>query len=62
MELMNWIIKPFDKFMIWLGSTVFNTTVFGIKLALDESTISQTILVDAVYDKGFDAGVESITK
>ena len=32
MELMSWLIKPFDKFMIWLGSTVFNATVFGIKL------------------------------
>jgi|TARA_R110002020_G_scaffold424106_2_gene633278 hypothetical protein len=66
MELMNWIIKPFDKFMIWLGSTVFNTTVFGIKLGyivIYVGTIYMVFtLVDAVYDKGFDAGVESITK
>ena len=66
MELMAWFIKPFDKFMIWLGSTVFDTTVFGIKLGyivIYVGTIYMVFtLVDAVYDKGFDAGVESITK
>ncbi len=65
MELMNWVIKPFDKFMIWLGSTFFDTTFFGIKLGWIVVYISFTYmmfnLTDALYQKGFDDGVKSIT-
>tara|TARA_B100001245_G_C22772225_1_gene373237 strand:- start:348 stop:548 length:201 start_codon:yes stop_codon:yes gene_type:complete len=66
MELMAWFIKPFDKFMIWLGSTVFDTTVFGIKLGYIVVYVGMFYMVftltDAVYDKGFEAGAESVIK
>jgi len=65
MELMAWVIKPFDKFMIWLGSTFFDTTFFGIKLGWIVVYVSFTYmmfnLTDALYQKGFDDGVKSIT-
>ena len=65
MELMAWFIKPFDKFMVWLGSTFFDTTIFGIKLGWIVVYVSFTYmmfnLTDALYQKGFDDGVKSIT-
>tara|TARA_B100000029_G_scaffold92276_1_gene82224 strand:+ start:1757 stop:1972 length:216 start_codon:yes stop_codon:yes gene_type:complete len=65
MELMAWFIKPFDKFMVWLGSTFFDTTFFGIKLGWIVVYVSFTYmmfnLTDALYQKGFDDGVKSIT-
>jgi hypothetical protein len=64
MELMSWFIKPFDKFMIWLGSTAFDTTFFGIKLGYIIIYVSMFYMVftlaGAIYDKGFDAGVKSV--
>jgi len=64
MELMNWFIKPFNKFMVWLGSTFFNTTLFGIKLGFIviyvSITYSMVVLTDALYQKGFNDGVKSI--
>ena len=64
MELMNWFIKPFNKMMIWLGSTFFNTTIFGIKLGWIFVYVSFTYmmfnLTDALYQKGFDDGVKSV--
>ena len=51
--------------MIWLGSTFFNTTIFGIKLGWIFVYVSFTYmmfnLTDALYQKGFDDGVKSIT-
>jgi hypothetical protein len=65
MELMSWVIKPFDKFMIWLGSTAFDTTIFGIKLGWIVIYCSMMYmmfnLTDMLYDKGFDDGVKSVT-
>jgi hypothetical protein len=65
MELMNWFIKPLDRFLIWLGSSVFDSTVFGIKLGWIVVYISFTFmmftLTDLVYEKGFDEGVKSVT-
>jgi hypothetical protein len=65
MELMNWFIKPLDRFLIWLGSSVFDSTVFGIKLGWIVVYISFTFmmftLIDLVYEKGFDEGVKSVT-
>lgn len=53
MELMNWFIKPFNKMMVWLGSTFFNTTIFGIKLGWIFVYVSFTYmmfnLTDALY-------------
>lgn len=64
MELMNWFIKPFNKFMVWLGSAFFNTTLFGIKLGFIviyvSITYSMVVLTDALYQKGFNDGVKSI--
>jgi hypothetical protein len=65
MELMNWFIKPLDRFLIWLGSSVFDSTVFGIKLGWIVVYISfifmMFTLTDLVYEKGFDEGVKSVT-
>jgi hypothetical protein len=65
MELMNWLIKPFNKTMIWLGSTVFNTTIFGIKVGWIFLYVSFTFmfynLTDTLYDKAFNEGVKSVT-
>ena len=62
---MNWFIKPLDRFLIWLGSSVFDSTVFGIKLGWIVVYISFTFmmftLIDLVYEKGFDEGVKSVT-
>ena len=64
MELMAWFIKPFDKFMVWLGSTFFDTTLFGIKLGWIVVYVGFTYmtftLVEAVYQKGYDEGVKSV--
>ena len=64
MELMNWFIKPFNKSMIWLGETVDKVTFFGIKVYLVFFFVimSYTVfmLTDAVYEKGFKAGLESV--
>ena len=34
MELMAWFIKPLDRFLMWLGSVFFDTTVFGMDIGL----------------------------
>ena len=64
MELMSWVIKPFDKFMIWLGSTAFDTTIFGIKLGWIVVYVGFTYmmftLTDVVYQKGYNEGVKSV--
>ena len=65
MELMNWFMKPFNKSMIWLGSTFFDTTFFGIKIGWALLYVSFAYmmfnLTDMLYDKAFDAGVKSVT-
>jgi hypothetical protein len=65
MELMAWFIKPFNKSMVWLGSTFFDTTFFGIKVGWIFVYISFTYmffnLTNMLYDKGFDDGVKSVT-
>ena len=65
MELMNWFIKPFNKSMVWLGSTFFDTTVFGIKIGWIFVYVSFTYmffnLTDMVYNKAFNDGVKSVT-
>ena len=63
MELMNWFIKPFNKSMIWLGETGEKVTFFGIKVYLIIffviTSYTVFILTDAIYEKGFKAGVKS---
>ena len=65
MELMAWFIKPFNKSMVWLGSTFFDTTVFGIKIGWIFVYVSFTYmffnLTDMVYNKAFNDGVKSVT-
>ena len=65
MELMAWFIKPFNKSMVWLGSTFFDTTFFGIKVGWIFVYISFTYmffnLTDMLYDKAFNEGVKSVT-
>ena len=65
MELMNWFIKPFNKSMVWIGSTFFDTTVFGIKIGWIFVYVSFTYmffnLTDMVYNKAFNDGVKSVT-
>ena len=65
MELMAWFIKPFNKSMVWLGSTFFDTTFFGIKVGWIFGYISFTYmffnLTDMLYDKAFNEGVKSVT-
>ena len=65
MELMAWFIKPFNKSMVWLGSTFFATTFFGIKVGWIFVYISFTYmffnLTDMLYDKAFNEGVKSVT-
>ena len=65
MELMAWFIKPFNKSMVWLGSTFFDTTFFGIKVGWIFVYISFTYmffnLTDMVYNKAFNDGVKSVT-
>ena len=65
MELMAWFIKPFNKSMVWLGSTFFDTTFFGIKVGWIFVYISFTYmffnLTDMLYNKAFDEGVKSVT-
>jgi hypothetical protein len=64
MELMNWFIKPFNKSMVWIGSTFFDTTVFGIKIGWIFVYVSFTYmffnLTDMLYEKAFDEGVKSV--
>ena len=64
MELMNWFIKPFNKSMVWIGSTFFDTTVFGIKIGWIFVYVSFTYMVfnltDMLYEKAFDEGVKSV--
>ena len=65
MELMAWFIKPFNKSMVWLGSTFFDTTVFGIKIGWIFVYVSFTYmffnLTDMLYDRAFNEGVKSVT-
>ena len=65
MELMAWFIKPFNKSMVWLGSTFFDTTIFGIKVGWVFVYISFTYmffnLTDMLYDRAFNEGVKSVT-
>ena len=65
MELMAWFIKPFNKSMVWLGSTFFDTTFFGIKVGWIFVYISFTYmffnLTDMLYDRAFNEGVKSVT-
>ena len=65
MELMNWFIKPLDRFLMWLGTSVFDSTIFGIKLGWIVIYCSMMYmmfnLTDMLYDKGFDDGVKSVT-
>ena len=65
MELMACFIKPFNKSMVWLGSTFFDTTFFGIKVGWIFVYISFTYmffnLTDMLYDKAFNEGVKSVT-
>ena len=65
MELMNRFIKPFNKGLIWLGSKFFDTTFFGIKIGMIMIYCSvmymMFTLTDAVYEKGFNEGVKSVT-
>ena len=65
MELMAWFIKPFNKSMVWLGSTFFDTTFFGIKVGWIFVYISFTYmffnLTDMLYDRAFYEGVKSVT-
>tara|TARA_Y100000758_G_scaffold22845_1_gene15555 strand:+ start:516 stop:734 length:219 start_codon:yes stop_codon:yes gene_type:complete len=65
MELMNWFTKPLDRFLIWLGSSVFDSTIFGIKLGYIVAYVGMIYLMfnltDLVYEKGFDEGVKSTT-
>ena len=65
MELMSWFIKPFNKSMVWLGSTFFDTTIFGIKVGWVFVYVSFTYmffnLTDMVYNKAFNDGVKSVT-
>ena len=62
---MNWFIKPFNKGMLWFGSSVFDSTVFGIKLgwivAYGSMMYLMFTLTDLIYEKGFDEGVKSVT-
>ena len=62
---MSWFIKPFNKSMVWLGSTFFDTTVFGIKIGWIFVYVSFTYmffnLTDMVYNKAFNDGVKSVT-
>ena len=64
MELMTWFTKPLDKFLIWLGSVFFDSTVFGIKLGWILVYVSFTYmmftLTEAVYQKGYNEGVNSV--
>jgi hypothetical protein len=66
MELMSWFIKPFNKSMIWLGEAVDRYTIFGIKvfwIILYVGVLFTTItLADAIYDKGYRAGMETINE
>ena len=61
---MNWFIKPFNKSMVWIGSTFFDTTVFGIKIGWIFVYVSFTYmffnLTDMLYEKAFDEGVKSV--
>jgi|TARA_Y100000310_G_scaffold201882_1_gene201948 hypothetical protein len=65
MELMSWFIKPFNKGVIWFGEAVTNTTVFGLNLFWIIMLVlwSYTFInvTDALYERGFKAGVESVT-
>ena len=62
---MNWFMKPFNKSMIWLGSTFFDITFFGIKIGWVFIYVSFAYMVfsltDMLYEKAFDAGVNSVT-
>jgi hypothetical protein len=64
MELMNWVIKPFNKGLIWLGSTFFDATFFGIKIGMIMIYCSMMYmmftLTDILYEKGFSDGVKSV--
>ena len=61
---MNWFIKPFNNSMVWIGSTFFDTTVFGIKIGWIFVYVSFTYmffnLTDMLYEKAFDEGVKSV--
>ena len=63
---MSWFIKPFNKSMIWLGEAVNRYTIFGIKvfwIILYVGVLFTTItLADAIYDKGYRAGMETINE
>ena len=63
MELMNFIIKPFNIGIIKVGTFMDNTTVFGFKLMTILLWCGLTVflftMLETVYQHGFNTGVES---
>jgi len=64
MELMSWFTKPFWNSMIWLGEAFDRYTIFGIKvfwIVMYVSILYTTnILANAIYQKGYNAGIQSV--